>query len=90
MCDKVYTISNDKGFLSKNLIPKGKFKAVSGSNMSLVWITSDRFKAEELSALLLRKGFLNKYRDGDGIVETPNTDGLYDEDLKAMESFTTF
>lgn len=77
----VYMISNDHGFLSKTLTPKGKPRFFEPSKMDKVWITDDKVEAEDKLHELTRKGYINKYRFGDGIVEVENDDGMYDEFL---------
>lgn len=54
------------------------------TDTSKLWITDDKIKAEDMCYELTRKGFVSKYALGHGVVEVPNKDGMYDEDLKSM------
>lgn len=81
MAKFVYMIANDRGFLSKTLTSKGKPKFFAPKKMDKVWITDDRLVAENNLHALARKGYINRYRIGDGIVKVPNDDGMYDEFL---------
>lgn len=80
---KVYVITNDKGYLLKTKTPKGKPKFLEVKRMDKVWITDDKVAAEDMCYKLKQKGYINKYRFTDGVIEIPNDDGMYDEFLKA-------
>jgi len=81
MPDKVYFISNDSGFLMRKGTPKGKPMFRQCSNPEKAWCTANRDEAETKAAELRRKGYINKWRDGDGICEVNNSDHIFDDCL---------
>lgn len=54
------------------------------TDTSKLWITDDKLKAEDMCYELKKSGYVSKHAFGHGVVEVPNDDGIYDEDLKSM------
>lgn len=80
---KVYVISNSTGFLSKTKTKTGQPKFFEPKTMNKVWITMDRFEAEEMEYQLKLKGYINQYDTSAGIVELDNDNGMYDSFLSS-------
>lgn len=72
------------GMLLRRKTPTGKPLFRSISDTSKLWITDDKLKAEDMCYELKKKGYVSQYSLGHGVVEVPNDDGMYDEDLKSM------
>ena len=81
---KVYVIAGEgTTFLSKNLAKNGKPKFFEPSTFDNVWVTDDKFEAEEKWHSLGHS--VNRYAMGVGVIELDNSDGIYDSALNACK-----
>ena len=81
---KVYVIAGEGNtFLSKNLTKNGKPKFFEPSTFDNVWVTDDKFEAEEKWHSLGHS--VNRHAMGVGVIELDNSDGIYDSALNACK-----